>query len=115
MRVKVKGFEIGKSYEISAIDTNILLNIYVYFSKKNYVLMEVYDKEINSYRKTKVSKKFFKQFIDFPFSLNIIEINNWEFFDSYYNYIYNDNDCYYDYENNWYIEDGWVCEDPFDI
>lgn len=86
MRVKVKGFESGKSYNIyNGQQQNVSLDMYVFFSKKNYVLLSYYDRDDKVEKKYATSKRIFKEFLDLPFPIIIEEMNNKDFFSDYYN------------------------------
>jgi hypothetical protein len=94
MRVKIKGFESGKSYNIYNEQKNVVLDMYVFFSKKNYVLVSYYNRD-NVEKKYAASKRYFKEFLRLPFPIIIEEMDNKDFFLEYYNR-YDD-----------YIQDDW--------
>jgi hypothetical protein len=78
MRVKAKGFEVGKSYSVYDKDQKgILDNYYVFFSKKNYVLVSHNE---NKYKK---SKNQFKDFLRL-FPMKTEEMDNDIFFDDFH-------------------------------
>lgn len=85
MRVKVKGFEPGKSYEVFNEGKKTLLDMQVYFSKKNYVLIAYYDNLAGTEKKYKASKRQLKKFLRLTFPIRIQEIDSEYFFKDFYN------------------------------
>jgi hypothetical protein len=89
MRVKIKGFENGKSYNITSEQNDIPLDMDVFFSKNNYVLVNYFDRFTNIEKRYGASKRAFKQFLQLPFAVTIVEMDNNDFFVEYINKSHN--------------------------
>jgi hypothetical protein len=85
MRVKIKGFENGRSYIITSNQRNIPLDMDVFFSKNNYVLVNYFDRFTYEEKRYKSSKRIFKKFLQLPFPITIVEIDVNHFFVGYIN------------------------------
>lgn len=85
MRVKVKGFEVGKCYAIISEDGKTEFSMKVYFGNKNYVKVSYFDSGIDEYKNYTTSKRYFKEFIKLPFPISNQEIDPYDFFLDYSN------------------------------
>lgn len=101
MRVKVKNFECGKSYEIGYGEF-----IEIYFSRKNYVLWFSYDHTNKKSVCKKVSKAAFKTYASKNVR-SIVEVSNADFFYDYF--LIEERQQYnYDYDYSW--SNDYACE-----
>lgn len=111
MRVKIAGFKPHFAYTISYEEDT---HWDVYFSNKNYVLIQKPDIG-EDYKILKLSKRKFKNLLskrNVRYAIEPLLVNN--FFNIYSeNEPENELDCYWD--GDLYIEDGWVCTEPWDI
>ena len=93
MRVKIKGFEPGRSYGVYSqgnIESALLFSIF--FSKRNFVYLEKFVEKLNKHKIYKISKRELKQIL----SKHRIELEEYPIEDFFTKLEYQDED-YYDY------------------